>query len=145
MRINPKIMKKETLSLFSITVMTLIYAIELLSNSAARSQISSRKYTSPSWIAQNVNCEDTNNVTEANQCLSAADSELNQAYQQVIKGVSGEERQKLITAEKAWIKYRDTNCAFRTHNFPLSTSMGRQFYFVCQTRLTRERTMELRR
>jgi len=138
-------MKKETFSLFSITIMTLICVSEMLLNSAARSQTSPEKSTSPSWIAQNVNCEDTNNVTEANQCLSAADSELNQAYKQLMKKVTGEERQKLIIAEKAWIKYRDTNCAFRTHNFPLSTSMGRQFYFVCQTRLTRERTMELRR
>ena len=111
----------------------------------ARTPVNTSAGTSTLWIAQNVNCEETNNVAEANECLGIADSELNQAYQQLIKGVSGEERQKLITAEKAWIKYRDTNCAFRTHNFPLSTSMGRQFYSVCKTRITKERTMELRR
>lgn len=138
-------MKKQALFLINIAAMTSICLSTMLSNSAAQSQIPPGKSTSPSWIAQNINCEDTNNVSEANECLGVADAELNQAYQKLIKGVSGEERQKLITAEKAWIKYRDTNCAFRTHNFPLSTSMGRQFYSVCQTRLTKERTMELRR
>ena len=93
-------------------------------------------------VAQ-INCEDTNNVTEANACLREADQRLNQIYRQLISNLTGEDRRELITAERAWIKYRDANCAFRIRNFPLDTSMGRQFQSVCFARMTRERTREL--
>jgi uncharacterized protein YecT (DUF1311 family) len=96
-------------------------------------------------LISQINCEDPKNVADANTCLAEVDKELNQTYQQIIRGLSGGDRKKLITAEQAWIKYRDTNCAFRIRDFPLSTSMGRQFYFSCQARMTRERTEELKR
>ena len=96
-------------------------------------------------LISQINCEDPKNVADANTCLTEVDKELNQTYQQIIRGLSGGDRKKLITAEQAWIKYRDTNCAFRIRDFPLSTSMGRQFYFSCQARMTRERTEELKR
>lgn len=105
---------------------------------------SERSQSGQTLISQ-INCEDPKNVADANTCLTEVDKELNQTYQQIIRGLSGGDRKKLITAEQAWIKYRDTNCAFRIRDFPLSTSMGRQFYFSCQARMTRERTEELKR
>ncbi len=105
---------------------------------------SGRNQSGQTLISQ-INCEDPKNVADANTCLGEADRELNQTYQQIIRGLSGEDRKKLITAEQSWIKYRDTNCAFRIRDFPLSTSMGRQFYFFCKARMTRERTEELKR
>jgi uncharacterized protein YecT (DUF1311 family) len=96
-------------------------------------------------LISQINCEDPKNVADANTCLGEADRELNQTYQQIIRGLSGEDRKKLIVAEQSWIKYRDTNCTFRIRDFPLSTSMGRQFYSFCKTRMTRERTEELKR
>ena len=105
---------------------------------------SERSQSGQTLISQ-INCEDPKNVADANTCLTEVDKELNQTYQQIIRGLSGGDRKKLITAEQAWIKYRDTNCAFRIRDFPLSTSMGRQFYFFCKARMTRERTEELKR
>ena len=105
---------------------------------------SERSQSGQTLISQ-INCEDPKNVADANTCLGEVDKELNQTYQQIIRGLSGEDRKKLIAAEQSWIKYRDTNCAFRIRDFPLSTSMGRQFYFFCKARMTRERTEELKR
>ncbi len=105
----------------------------------------SRKNQLDQTLISQINCEDPKNVADANACLGEADRELNQTYKQIIRDLSGEDRKKLITAEQSWIKYRDTNCAFRIRDFPLSTSMGRQFYFFCQARMTRERTEELKR
>jgi uncharacterized protein YecT (DUF1311 family) len=114
-------------------------------NKAQSSLRDSGRNQSGQILISQINCEDPKNVADANTCLGEADQELNQTYQQIIRGLSGEDRKKLITAEQSWIKYRDTNCAFRIRDFPLSTSMGRQFYFFCKARMTRERTEELKR
>ena len=148
------------LSIFSLaSIATTIFVNPALAESVARHNTkgtyvtdkaqsllrdSGRNQSGQTLISQ-INCEDPKNVADANTCLTEVDKELNQTYQQIIRGLSGGDRKKLITAEQAWLKYRDTNCAFRIRDFPLSTSMGRQFYFSCQARMTRERTEELKR
>src|SRR4030095_481512 len=41
-----------------------------------------------------------------------ADVELNQAYRKLAAMVDGEQKEQLKEAQLAWLKYRDTNCAF---------------------------------
>jgi uncharacterized protein YecT (DUF1311 family) len=132
-------------SKLALTALITTSGMLLCSHVEAQSLIKSPgEHKSFSLIAQ-VNCEDTNNVPEANACLAEADLELNKAYQQLIRGLTGEDRRKLILAEQSWIKYRDANCAFRIREFTLNTSMGLRFYSVCKTRITKERTEELKR
>ena len=148
------------LSIFSLaSIVTTIFVAPALAESVAHYSVknihttdkaqsllkdSGRNQSGQILISQ-INCEDPKNVADANTCLGEVDKELNQTYQQIIRGLSGEDRKKLIAAEQSWIKYRDTNCAFQIRDFPLSTSMGRQFYFFCKARMTRERTEELKR
>lgn len=137
--LTPKIFKLALTALITTSGMLFNFPVE------AQSLIKyPRDYKSRLLVAQ-INCEDTNNVPEANACLAEADRELNKTYQQLIRGLTGEDRKKLILAEQSWIKYRDANCAFRIRELTLNTSMGLQFYSVCKTRITKERTEELKR
>jgi uncharacterized protein YecT (DUF1311 family) len=43
---------------------------------------------------------------------AAADRRLNAAYRDVLRYVDGEEKAKLIAAERAWVGFRDADCAF---------------------------------
>lgn len=94
-------------------------------------------------VAAQVDCDQPQNTSEANACLQQADQGLNRTYQSLMSTLSAPNRQKLIEAEKLWIKFRDAHCAFSIRNSGLNTSMGRQFYFSCLGKLTRERTLQL--
>ena len=125
------------LSIFSLaSIVTTIFVAPALAESVAHYSVknihttdkaqsllkdSGRNQSGQILISQ-INCEDPKNVADANTCLTEVDKELNQTYQQIIRGLSGGDRKKLITAEQAWIKYRDTNCAFQIRDFPLSTA-----------------------
>ena len=43
-------------------------------------------------LISQINCEDPKNVADANTCLTEVDKELNQTYQQIIRGLSGGDR-----------------------------------------------------
>ncbi|MBD2544166.1 MULTISPECIES: lysozyme inhibitor LprI family protein [Planktothricoides] len=64
------------------------------------------------------------------------DQKLNQVYQNFIAQLNGFNKNKLQTAELAWIKFRDTNCAFEG----TQTSGGEN---LCKIRMTEQRTEEL--
>jgi uncharacterized protein YecT (DUF1311 family) len=76
------------------------------------------------------------------QSYKAADAKLNQAYRKVLSTSRGEARQLLITAQTAWIKFRDNNC-----NFEVYSSRGGTGYEIfrngCLEKLTNERTKGL--
>jgi uncharacterized protein YecT (DUF1311 family) len=63
------------------------------------------------------------------------DQKLNQVYQSFI-AQNGVNKNKLQTAELAWIKFRDTNCAFEG----TQVSGGEN---LCKIRMTEQRTEEL--
>jgi uncharacterized protein YecT (DUF1311 family) len=41
-----------------------------------------------------------------------ADARLNAAYQDILRYVDGDQRTALVKAQRAWIAYRDADCAF---------------------------------
>ena len=62
-------------------------------------------------------CEDTAMTTPAmGACAAAAlrkaDAHLNTAYREIMRYVGGAERAKLVAAQRAWIAFRDADCAF---------------------------------
>ncbi len=95
---------------------------------------------------QKIDCSQANNTTELKYCslktYQAADKKLNQVYQKVIARVDGEQQQILITAQQAWINFRDRNCNFETYR-----SRGGTGYEIfrngCLERLTQQRTTDL--
>ena len=79
----------------------------------------------------------------AEQAAKASDRELNQVYRQVrakYKGTSQETR--LVTAQLAWIKFRDAECTVSAGRFEGGT-MAPMAYARCVDRLTQQRTQDL--
>lgn len=97
-------------------------------------------------IAQQINCENPGSNVEykecAHQAYQAADLRLNQVYQQVISRVKGEERQRLIEAEKTWILFRDQHCDFQVYRNRGGTGYS-GFLSNCLEQITKERTAQL--
>ena len=75
----------------------------------------------------------------------AADAKLNAAYQEIMKRLSddAEGRKLLQTAQRAWIAFRDAECAFSAND-----SKGGSIYPMlvseCLTELTNARTAQLK-
>ena len=80
----------------------------------------------------------------AGRAAKASDRELNQVYRQVrakYKGTSQDNR--LVTAQLAWIKFRDAECAVSAGRFEGGT-MAPMAYAGCVDRLTQQRTQDLK-
>lgn len=93
-----------------------------------------------------VNCANPTSNIEYKECAHrdylAADRQLNQVYKQIISSLKGEEKQQLIGAQLAWIKFRDTNCSFEVYRNLGGTGYG-GFLSNCLERTTKARTKEL--
>jgi uncharacterized protein YecT (DUF1311 family) len=77
-------------------------------------------------------------------CLNAQrahwDKELAIAYQEALKNVVPAQRESLRMAERAWIKYRDANCAFYERG---EGSIARNDATECLRSMTESRAREL--
>lgn len=97
-------------------------------------------------IAQTIDCSAANSTTEIKYCslkkYQSADEKLNQVYQKIIGSISGEQQKILITAQQAWIKFRDRNCNFETYRSRSGTGYE-IFRNGCLERLTEQRTADL--
>ncbi|MCV6639165.1 lysozyme inhibitor LprI family protein [Candidatus Albibeggiatoa sp. nov. NOAA] len=89
-------------------------------------------------------CDDVDNVQEKQSCaISAykqADTALNQAYKSIRKNLNQEQKQKLKKAQKAWLTYRDANCA---HQVSESEQDHVTMQNLCLAQVTQLRTSEL--
>ena len=99
-------------------------------------------------ITQAVKCNPNGNTLEMRKCASdsyaVADKKLNQVYQQNISKLSGEYRNRLIQAQRAWITFRDATCNFEAAE-ALGGSLEPLLYTGCLERVTSERTTYLQR
>jgi uncharacterized protein YecT (DUF1311 family) len=68
--------------------------------------------------AQTVDCANASTQLAMNECaersFKAADAELNSTYKALTQKVTKPGLAKLKSAERAWIAYRDAQCAFET-------------------------------
>lgn len=99
-------------------------------------------------IAQAVKCNPNGNTLEMRKCASdsyaVADKKLNQVYQQNISKLSGEYKNRLIQAQRAWITFRDATCNFEAAE-ALGGTLEPLLYTGCLERVTSERTAYLQR
>jgi len=93
-------------------------------------------------------CYDPQNDTHAiKQCqwkaLEYYDAQLNRNYHQLKHTLSRKEQSRLRNAQRAWIVWRDKECAFE--GYPMRGGSAEQ-HFVndCLIRLTRQRAVGLR-
>lgn len=73
--------------------------------------------------------------------LTRQDAKLNAEYKVLMKGLSTERKTQLRNAQRAWITYRDENCAF--YYDPDGGTMARLDANMCMLRMTAERASEL--
>ncbi|MGV3525025.1 MAG: lysozyme inhibitor LprI family protein [Candidatus Sericytochromatia bacterium] len=79
----------------------------------------------------------------AAQDYRKVDAELNRLYKQVMADLTPERRQQLLTAQLAWLKYRDAHCKFEADAWK-GGSMAPFIHGTCMARLTRERNLWLK-
>ncbi|MEA5599649.1 lysozyme inhibitor LprI family protein [Nostoc sp. UHCC 0252] len=98
-------------------------------------------------LVQKLNCNNAQTQAAINECARLsyqnADKKLNQAYQQLLPNLERSRKQKLIAAQQAWIKFRDTNCEFERSEYE-GGSISPTIYFGCLENVTKLRTQQLR-
>lgn len=91
-------------------------------------------------------CSAPQTQTAMNRCAQAeyeqVDTKLNNTYQTVKAGVSAPREEQLISAEQAWIAFRDTYCDFVQEQFA-GGSIQPTVYYGCLTQMTQDRITEL--
>ena len=99
-------------------------------------------------LAQRPNCNNPQTQSEMNICASIAyqnaDRKLNQVYRQLLPKLSAARKQKLITAQQAWIKFRDSSCEFERSAYE-GGSLAPMIYGFCLANVTEQRAKDLRR
>lgn len=99
-------------------------------------------------LAQRPNCNNPQTQSEMNICASIAyqnaDRKLNQVYRQLLPKLSASRKQKLISAQQAWIKFRDSSCEFERSAYE-GGSLAPMIYGFCLADVTEQRTKDLQR
>ena len=107
--------------------------------SAAGAKTQKQRQTQP--------CEERSSQAEASGCAhreyEAADAELNKIYNRLAAALDAEDKALLKQSELAWIKYRDSSCAFESSQYKGGT-MRPMVESLCLTRVTKARAAELR-
>jgi uncharacterized protein YecT (DUF1311 family) len=97
-------------------------------------------------MAQGIQCNENGTTAEMKACAERdykiADRKLNQVYRQLIAEVSGEEKQRLIAAERAWIGFRDASCKFEAAQ-ALGGTLEGLLFTGCLAEMTGDRTSDL--
>lgn len=97
--------------------------------------------------ADDIDCKNAMSQSAMNICADrdfrAADAKLNAAYAKLMAALDdGGFKTKLKTAQRAWIRFRDSECTFDTADNE-GGSIHPMVYSGCLTRLTKERTKAL--
>lgn len=94
-------------------------------------------------------CDTATSQSQINDCaaleLRQADSELNEAYAELKARYAkfGKVQGKLVEAQRAWLKYRDAECALTV--FPnIGTTAEAMVRSQCLANLTRQRLTDIR-
>ena|SRR4028118_275642 len=97
-------------------------------------------------IAQQANCKNPQTTMDMRMCAGseaqAADRQLNQVYQQLIGKLGGQQKERLTTAQLAWINFRDRTCAYEQGRFEGGT-FAPVANASCLARVTQQRTKDL--
>jgi uncharacterized protein YecT (DUF1311 family) len=110
---------------------------------------------------QDHHCDDPQNQNDMNACAAIdfgqADAALNEAWRSAAARASAADHEldrrydrrptsaaKLHEAQRAWIVFRDADCALLGYDEARGGSMEPMVYEGCRAQLTRERTRQLR-
>lgn len=93
-------------------------------------------------------CQKTSGVVPAlDNCFArmykAADSQLNQVYEQIRQGLAPDQQQQLLAAQRLWIQFRDATCKAESDLYK-GGSEASPAYTACLEEETRQRTADLK-
>ena len=130
-------------------LLTLLSIASLFAVGMATPSIASPTFAATNLqLAQRPNCNNPQTQSEMNICASIAyqnaDRKLNQVYRQLLPKLSAARKQKLISAQQAWIKFRDSSCEFERSAYE-GGSIAPMIYSNCLANVTEQRTKDLRR
>ena len=93
-----------------------------------------------------IDCKNAKVQMEMNYCadrdFQAADRKLNAAYRKLLGASDPKERELLKTAERNWIAYRDSECAYETAGSE-GGSIQPMEYSICLTQKTEAHIKEI--
>lgn len=96
--------------------------------------------------AADTSCKNPKTQFELSACAGkdaqAADAELNRVYGQLIAKYDEPNRNALVLAERAWVVYRDAECAYETA-LSVGGTIHPMMVALCMTRKAKARTQEL--
>lgn len=119
------------------TFLVLLLALECVAVTPVLAQTSSTA-KSPTKIETTVEMRES-----ASKDLKAADAMLNQVYSQLLSKIQdSNQKAKLRTAQRAWLKYRDTQAQFEA-SFYSGGSIQPQIFTTCLAATTKKRVQEL--
>ncbi|CAM3423721.1 lysozyme inhibitor LprI family protein [Flavobacterium chungbukense] len=87
---------------------------------------------------------DATGETELYEAYDKADKELNKVYNQLKKKLGTKDQTALVVAQKDWIKFRDSNCKFKSYPEGYGGVIANKMYADCRMQLTITRTKELK-
>jgi uncharacterized protein YecT (DUF1311 family) len=73
-----------------------------------------------------------------------ADNELNQVYKKLVKKLNEKEKKLLVTAQKNWIRFRDSKCEFEKEEYN-GGSIQPLIQYTYLTECTEDRIKDLKR
>ncbi|HET6763362.1 MAG TPA: lysozyme inhibitor LprI family protein [Longimicrobiaceae bacterium] len=101
----------------------------------------------PAAAQQHADCAAEHSTLAMRACYArataTADAELNRTYRALVASLDAGRRVKLLTAQRAWLRYRDSHCAFMASESEGGTLEAVQ-RAACVVETTRARTRELR-
>ncbi|MCC3529972.1 MAG: DUF1311 domain-containing protein [Microcoleus sp. PH2017_22_RUC_O_B] len=97
-------------------------------------------------IAQQPNCKTPQTTVDMIICSSqefkAADTKLNQLYQQIMPKINSKQKQRLTAAQRTWVKFRDETCNYSAGHFE-GGSLATPIYIDCTATVTQQRVKDL--
>lgn len=87
---------------------------------------------------------DATGETEIYQAYEKADKELNVTYNQLKKKLGTKDQAALVVSQKDWIKFRDSNCKFKSYREGYGGVIANKMYADCRMQITISRTKELK-
>jgi len=129
------------LALTGLTGLAIAIGIAGLSNRLSVAQVPDEQ------VPADLDCSDPRGTPEFNYCAQlnydAADTELNEVYDDLKGQLDTEAQEKLTDAELAWLEYRDAQCEFEVRDIAGATGYA-AYLNDCLARITKQRTEELK-
>lgn len=103
-------------------------------------------FLNASPVAAKDSCDNAVSQNEMSACaedtFARTDKMLNKVYQDTMKGLDDHGRDLLKTSERAWVSFRDAECAYQNQSNE-GGSIYPMVYAGCQTDLTKARIKQL--